>query len=73
MKIWFLGNILINISGNGETYKTYSSSSGKYEIDLPPGKYTISIKNPGYNAYEYKNFSIPENRNKDMILFLYRK
>ncbi len=49
-----LGNILINISGYDMSYKIYSDNSGRYETEILPGKYNITVRTPGYNIYEYK-------------------
>lgn len=68
-----LGNILINITGNGITYKVYSDNEGKYETELPPGKYNITVRTPGFSVYEYNNFSIPENETKKLDIYLIQK
>jgi hypothetical protein len=68
-----LGNILINISGYDMSYKIYSDNSGRYETEILPGKYNITVRTPGYNIYEYKSFDIPENGSKTLDIILIQK
>ncbi len=68
-----LGNIMISFSNEFYTYQTSSDNSGRYEIEILPGKYNISIKNPGYNTYEYKNYELKKDENKLLDIYLIEK
>jgi Carboxypeptidase regulatory-like domain/TonB-dependent Receptor Plug Domain len=68
-----LGNVLINITNDSNSYKIFSDAGGKYKIEIKPGKYTIAIRHPGFANYEYKNFSVTENENKALDIYLVEK
>ncbi|MEP7145519.1 MAG: TonB-dependent receptor [bacterium] len=68
-----LGSVIVNIFNTTGNYKTFSDNSGKYEADIEPGKYSISIKHPGYSDYEYKNFEVGKNENKILNIYLIEK
>lgn len=68
-----LSNVLINISNKSQNYKVFSDDGGKYEIEVNPGNYLISIKHPGYNSYEYKNFVLLKNDIKTLDIYLVEK
>lgn len=68
-----ISNLLINISNESNSYQTFTDNSGEYSFELIPGKYNISIKNPGYEKYEFKNIIISENENKSLDIYLIEK
>lgn len=69
----FLNNILINITGTGRSYKAFSDISGKYSLALIPGSYDIKVSTPGFDLYEYRNFSISPGESKTLNIFLIEK
>ncbi|MDZ4713810.1 MAG: TonB-dependent receptor [bacterium] len=66
-------NVLISITGNENSLKVFTDDNGTYEVVLEQGKYTISIGHPGYNNYEYKNFSIDAGERKNLDIYLIEK
>lgn len=68
-----LGNILITISGQSDKYNTFSDNSGKYEIEIKPGRYKISVKKIGFADYEFKNFELSANETKTLDIYLIEK
>ncbi|MEO8209585.1 MAG: TonB-dependent receptor [bacterium] len=68
-----LNNILINISNESNSYQTFTDNSGKYKIEVEPGNYKISVKHPGYAEYEYKNFVISKDENRNLDIYIMEK
>ncbi|MBK8550268.1 MAG: TonB-dependent receptor [Ignavibacteria bacterium] len=68
-----LANIIVTFTSEGESFQTSTDSKGDFSIELSPGKYTVSIKNPGYNSYEYKNFNLSRNEDKVLDIYLFEK
>lgn len=68
-----ISNVLINISNNTNNFKVFSDNGGKYEVEIEPGKYRISINHPGYNSYDYKNFEISKKESKTLDIYLVEK
>jgi hypothetical protein len=68
-----LANILIDFSNELNSYRTYTDNNGQYELEIQPGLYNISVKNPGYNTYEYKNYELKENENRILDIYLIEK
>lgn len=68
-----LSNIKIDISNNKKKYSVFSDASGKYIIEIEPGKYTISVKHPSFNDYVFKNVNIVKGEVKNLEIYLIGK
>lgn len=66
-------NVLVNFQSAIENFRTFTDNRGEYEIRLVPGSYNVSVKHPGYNAFEFKNFIIKENETRFLDIFLIEK
>ncbi|MEO6694167.1 MAG: carboxypeptidase-like regulatory domain-containing protein, partial [Ignavibacteria bacterium] len=68
-----LGNVLISISNEKNSYKVFSDARGFYKVELVNGTYKIFVSHPGYSSYEFKNFIISEKESKILDIFLIEK
>lgn len=69
----FLSDITVKFSGNNISYTASSDKNGKFEITVDPGTYKISVKQSGYNLYEYKNFTVKAGETKTVDIYLIEK
>ncbi len=68
-----LSNIMVNIFNESKDYKIFTDNSGKYKVEIEEGKYSVTVKHPGYNAYEFKNFLISKSENQTLNIYLIEK
>jgi hypothetical protein len=68
-----LDKVLVRIFGSSGSFDTFTDSDGKFSTKVKPGSYTITVRLPGYDAYEYKNLYINTGDTKELEIYLIEK
>lgn len=64
--------ITVKHEGKGLTRTVTSSDTGDFNVKgLPPGKYTITISKPGYEAFEQKSFTVQAGNGNNVAIQMY--
>lgn len=66
-------NVLVKVSGSSSNYDTFTDSEGKFSVEVPSGRYSVSVRLPGYDTYEYKNLYVNEGEKKELEIYLIEK
>ena len=68
-----LDKVLVRIFGSAGSFDTFTDSDGNFSSEVNSGKYTITVRLPGYDAYEYKNLYINKGEKKELEIYLIEK
>ena len=68
-----LDKVLVRIFGNAGSFDTFTDSDGNFSAEVNSGRYTITVRLPGYDVYEYKNLYINKGEKKELEIYLIEK
>ncbi|MBS1518758.1 MAG: TonB-dependent receptor [Bacteroidetes bacterium] len=68
-----MSDVIVDISGEMNTYFVRTDKSGKYNVAVEPGSYEVKVSHPGYDKYSFRNFTVKSGEKKILDIFLIEK